>query len=75
MADAKQQLLSYLPPDDEQICIPDCELVSEDGTEWPAHHSFLSMHSKELGKMLAVATADDKGSRRLQVQRTHCCIA
>ena len=67
MANAKQQLLSYLPPDDEQICSPDCVLVSEDGTELPAHQSFLSMHSKELGMMLAVAKHDDKGSKRLQV--------
>lgn len=68
MADAKQQLLSYVPPDDEQVCPSDCVLVSEDGTELPAHQSFLFMHSKELGKMLAVATPDDKGGRRLQVR-------
>ena len=67
MADAKQQLLSYLPPDDEQVCPPDCVLVSEDGTEMPAHHSFVSMHTKEVAKMLAVAKHDEEGSKRLQV--------
>ena len=67
MADATQQLLSYLPPDDEQVRLPDCVLVSEDGTELPAHEVFLSMHSRELGKMLAVARHDDKGSKCLQV--------
>ena len=67
MADATRQLLSCLPPDDEQICPPDCVLVSEDGTELPAHEVFLYMHSKALGKMLAVAKHDGKGSKRLQV--------
>lgn len=67
MADVKQQSLSHLPPDDEQVCLPNCVLVSEDGAELPAHQSFLCMHSKDLGKMLAVAKPDDKGSKRLQV--------
>ena len=71
MADAKQQLLGCLPPDNEQLCPPDCVLVSEDGTEMPAHQSFVYLNSEELGKMLAVAMPDDKGSRRLQVS---CCV-
>ena len=71
MADAKQQLLRYLPPDDEQLCPPDCVLVSEDGTGLPAHQSFLFLNFKELGEMLAVPAPDDKGSRRLQVS---CCV-
>ena len=74
MADAqhrKQQLIGYLPSDDEQVCQPNCVLVSEDGTELPAHQSFLSMHSKELGRMLAVAKHADQGSTRLQVS---CCV-
>ena len=52
MARSKQQHLSYLTPDDEQVCPTDCVLVSEDDIELPAHQSFVSMHSKVMGKML-----------------------
>ena len=74
-ADAKQQLLSYLPPDDEQLCLPDSVLVAEDGTELPAHEVFLFMHSKVLGKILAVAEHDNNGCKRLQVSWCVCAKA
>ena len=67
MVDAKQQPLSYLPPDDEQVCPPDCVLVSEDGKKLSAHEVFICLHSKELGKMLAVAKLDDEGTKSADV--------
>ena len=62
-----QQSLSYLPTDDERLCPPDCVLVSKEGTELPAHQTFLFMQSKDLGKMVAVARHDGRGRKSLQV--------
>ena len=63
-----QAAASQLPAhDDEQMWPPDCKLVSEEGTELPAHEIFLFMHSKDLGKMLAIAKHVDTGNKCLQV--------
>ena len=68
------QLLDYLPPaDDEQVCPPDCVLVSEEGQNCQHMRCFSACTPKIWGRCWLSQSIMTKAASACRSGGAHCC--